>query len=121
MIRYLMCCAAVGFIAILCAAPSSPGAIVFFDDFNKADQALAGTTPNTGSAWAAISGAGTNPLKIVSNAVPMTTSGEDDQYLTDTYVPTTVGNIIHTGLDITVASAQANGDYFAHLGDVSTS
>jgi hypothetical protein len=122
MIRSLMCCAVIGFIAILSATPSTFGGIVFSDNFNKANQPLVTTTPVIGGAWSNVSAPTTNPLSIVSNAVPLSAGGgEDALSLTAGQIPTTPGNVIHTGLDINVSSATATGDYFQHLGDGSTS
>jgi hypothetical protein len=121
MLRSLMCCAVIGFTAILSATPSSFGGTVFLDDFNKSNQPLTGTTPNIGGVWTNVSST-SNPIQIVSNAVVMgAAGGEDALSLTDGIIPTTVGNVIHTGLDINVSSATAAGDYFQHLGDGSTS
>ena len=121
MLRSLMCCAVIGFTAILSATASSFGGTVFLDDFNKSNQPLTGTTPNIGGVWTNVSST-SNPIQIVSNAVVMgAAGGEDALSLTDGIIPTTVGNVIHTGLDINVSSATAAGDYFQHLGDGSTS
>lgn len=122
MYRPLKYCLALLVAAGLANGPSVFGATVFFDDFNKTNQALVTTTPVTGGAWSNVSAPTTNPLQIVSNAVPLSAGGgEDALSLTDGQIPTTPGNVIHTGLDINVSSATAAGDYFQHLGDGSTS
>jgi hypothetical protein len=99
---------------------SSFAAVVFSDNFNKANGPLIGTTPNTGGVWTNVSST-TNPIQIVSNQVAMgSAGGEDALSLTDGEIPNSVGNVIHTALDITVSTATAAGEYFSHLGDGGT-
>jgi hypothetical protein len=100
----------------LVTAPAAFGATVFLDDFNKANTPLLGSTPNVGAAWSLVSST-TNPLAIVSNAVPMTNNGQDLLSLFLAPVPNQTANVIHTSLDINLSAANATGDYFAHLGD----
>jgi hypothetical protein len=104
------------------AASSSPAvaAVIFSDDFNKADQALLGTTPVVGGAWTITGTSVVNPLNITSNAVPMTATGQDAFSLFSTAVPNVAANVITTSLDINLQTA-GTGDYFAHLGDGGTS
>jgi hypothetical protein len=120
MYRPLKYCLALLVAAGLATGPSAFGGTVFLDDFNKVNQPLVGTTPNTSTGnWLNVSSTAT-PLQISSNKLAIGTSGEDAMAFFSDNVPTTVGNVIHTGLDITLSAAQATGDYFQHLGDGTT-
>jgi hypothetical protein len=104
------------------AGSSVFAATIFFDDFTKPDStAVSGSTPNIGGTYTTASGGTTNALTITGGAVPMTTSGQDVLSLFTLPAPQLAGNVVHTSLDINLSAAQATGDYFAHLGDGSTS
>jgi PEP-CTERM motif len=120
MYRPLKYCLALLVAAGLATGPSAFGGTVFLDDFNKANGPLVGTTPNTSTGnWLNVSSTAT-PLQISSNQLAIGTSGEDAMvFFSDNVVPF-VGNVIHTGLDVTLSAAQATGDYFQHLGDGTT-
>jgi hypothetical protein len=108
--------------AALATASSAFGGTVFLDDFNKGTGPvpLVGTTPNTSTGnWLNVSSTAT-PLQINNNKLSIGTSGEDAMAFFSDNVQTFVGNVIHTGMDITLSAAQATGDYFQHLGDGST-
>lgn len=107
------------FCALLAISSSSVFAsiIVFSDDFNKANGALVGTTPNisTGN-WTQTGTATNNPIQISSNAVAMGTTGQDTYAAFSTPLPHQDGTTLHTSMDINVSAAQT-GDYFSHLSD----
>ncbi len=115
----------IGLCAIaLCAAlmgttSTSVAALVFSDDFNKSDQPLVGTTPNVGGVWGLTGTNVTNPEAIVSNAVPLTSSGQDVFAPFTAPVADADGFYLHTSADILVTAIPANttGDYFLHLSD----
>jgi hypothetical protein len=113
-------CALLATAALATASSPARAAVIFSDNFNKADQALLGTTPNVGGTWSITGTSVVNPLAISSNAVPMTTTGQDAFSSFSTAVPNLPANVITTSLDINL-SAAGTGDYFAHLGDGGTS
>lgn len=103
--------------SILSAGSACHAALVFSDDFNSPDGPLLGTVADIGGTWT-ITGASTvNPLQIVSNAVPLTTTGQDGYAAFSAPVPATSGTSIVTTVDLNVSAAQATGDYFLHLSD----
>ncbi len=108
-------CAAV--VAAVCTAPSAIfAALVFQDDFNKANQALLGTNPNVGGTWTITGTSVVNPLTISSNAVPMANTGQDAFSAFNSSVPNAAGMTLRTSMDINL-SAAGTGDYFTHLSD----
>lgn len=113
-----LCAFALG-AALIGAASTSVAALVFSDDFNKSDQPLVGTTPNVGGAWGLTGINVTNPEAIVSNAVPLTSSGQDVFAPFTAPVADADGFYLHTSADILVTAIPANttGDYFLHLSD----
>jgi hypothetical protein len=108
--------------AVLCVVLSAASStlfaavVTFRDDFNKANQALLGTTPNVGGTWAITGTSVVNPLQIAGNAVPMTTTGQDAFSAFAFSVPATAGTSMHTSMDINL-SAVATNDYFSHVSD----
>jgi hypothetical protein len=110
--------AATLFSALLAVSSSGVfGAILFMDDFNKANQALIGTTPNIGGTWAITGTSVVNAIQIVSNQVPLTNNGQDVNAALTSEAPNAGGFALHTSADITVSAAQATGDYFLHVSD----
>jgi hypothetical protein len=106
-------------VAAVCTAPSAVfAALVFQDTFTKADQALLGTTPNIGGNWTITGTSVVNPLAIVSNAVPLNTTGQDAFAPFSAPVPNTAG-AIRTSADINLSAVGSvvTGDYFLHLSD----
>jgi hypothetical protein len=90
--------------------------IVMSDDFNKANQALLGTTPNVGGNWTITGTSTVNALQISGNAVPMANTGQDAFSAFAASIPNGPGAPLHTSMDINL-SAVGTGDYFTHLSD----
>jgi hypothetical protein len=105
-------------VAAVCAAPSAVfAAILFQDDFNKADQALLGTTPNvSGGNWTITGTSTVNPLQISGNQASLNTTGQDAYAAFSNSAPNAAGAPIRTSADINL-SAVGTGDYFLHLSD----
>jgi hypothetical protein len=101
----------------LAASSSSVfAAIIFQDTFNKADQALLGTTPNTGGNWTITGTSVVSPIQISGNQVPLVSTGQDAFAAFAPAVPNAAGFPIRTSADINL-SAVGTGDYFLHLSD----
>jgi hypothetical protein len=103
---------------VFSAAPSTVFAQFFFyDNFNKSDRALVGTTPNIGGAWTITGTDSVNPIQIVGNKVALTTEGQD----ANAALPFTFNHIngwtLYTGMDLNLSAAQAGGDYFSAISD----
>ena len=110
-------------IVSLCAFGSLPASaaltVIYSTDFNSptyANGAIVGQ-----DSWLSSNGAGTNNVTVANSAtdgtVTLTTTGED---VRRQFTPTITGgngSSVFLTAEITVASAQATGDYFIHLGD----
>src|SRR6476659_9504613 len=72
---FLRAAAFLALAAVSCSGVSA--ATIFSDDFNKADQALLGTTPNVGGTWTITGTSVVNPIQIVGNKVALANNGQD--------------------------------------------
>ncbi len=129
----------VAFLSIFAAlfAPSAKAALtlVYSTSFNSptySDGALNTPSPTTDTTtpgqdgWVNTSSGGTgtivNAISVANSAtngtVTLATSGQDIRRL---FTPTSTAGSVYLAATITVASAQATGDYFIHLGDGGTS
>jgi trimeric autotransporter adhesin len=101
---------ALGFGAMLNSAAQA--AIVFADPFTYPNGPLIGQ-----GGWTITGTSVVNPIQVSSNAVPLTTTGQDAFAPLNSSVPHTDGNSIFTCFNLTVSAAQTTGDYFVHLSD----
>ncbi len=92
-------------------------AIVFSDSFNRGDGALAGTSPETGGAWAQTGTTATNPISLSGGLVALTTTGQDVYAALGSPVANTGGTSLYAAVDLRLTAAQATGDYFLHFSD----
>jgi hypothetical protein len=116
--RFLTLCLSL-LVAGLATGSYTFGALLYLDTFTKpVNTALSSSIPDisNGSVYTATSGTGTNDLKIIGTKVALTTNGQDAYAGLAALIPNTPGNVIRTSMDINLSAAQANGDYFAHLG-----
>ena len=102
---------------VFSAAPSTVFAQFFKDNFNKSDQALVGTTPNTGGAWTITGADSVNPIQIVGNKVALTTEGQDANAALPFILNHVTGLKSYTDMDLNLSAAQAGGDYFSAISD----
>lgn len=90
---------------------------IYFQDNFDTNGALLGLNPNVGGTWTITGASVVNPLTVSSNALGITTTGQDAFGALTGAVPATGGNSLFTGIDINLSAAQATGDYFLHLSD----
>lgn len=91
--------------------------INFSDDFNSYTNGnLAGTSQDAvgQGTWKQTSTSATSPVQINNGAVTLGTSGQDIYSPLTTPISLTDGTSFYIGLDVSVTSAQAGGDYFLH-------
>jgi hypothetical protein len=125
--------AAAAFAATYGAQASQAVTILGSANFNSptySDGALAPVTTATDTTtpgqdgWLSTSAGLTNPIAVSNSAtngsVSLATSGQDVRRLFDGGASITGGSVFFEA-DINVATAQAGGDYFIHLGDGGTS
>src|SRR6266496_3841743 len=100
-------------------AVNANATILYSTNFNS--PTYADGNLNGQDSWAAHSSAGTNPIAVANSAtngtVTLATSGEDDHRNWTPGNPAVTSGSVFLSADINVASAQAAGDYFLHLGD----
>ncbi len=111
-------CLPAAILAVLLTASSTGFAstTVLSDDFNKANQALLGTTPNVGGNWTITGSSVVNPLQVSGNQAALTTTGQDAYSAFSASVANAAGSVLHTSMDLNL-SAVLTGDYFSHLSD----
>lgn len=117
-------------VASLGASSASHAAVLYSTDFKAPTYAdgtlvpvaLATDTTTPGQdGWLNSSGGLTNPIQVSdaasSGIVTIGTTGQDVRH---TFAPVTAGSVYLTAA-VNITAAQANGDYFIHLGDGGTS
>ena len=97
-------------IVSLCAISSSRATLLFSDNFDSySNGALVGQGP-----WLQTSTVTTAPVQVTSGQAVLGTTGQDVYAPFASTYSIPVGTTLDIGLDLTVASAQATGDYFLH-------
>ncbi len=97
-------------LALFCALCSSQATVLFSDNFNNYSNAtLVGQGP-----WLQTSTSAATPVQVSSGSVILGTSGQDVYAPLSSAYTIGDGTTFNIGLDLTVASAQAGGDYFLH-------
>lgn len=100
-------------VAAVFIGPVLGHATVLIDEpFTYANGAL---TTVSGGLWSAFSGAGTNPLQVVSGAVPIGTTGEDDLRVTGSTLGS--GESLFASIDVSVSGGNGTS-YFATFATV---
>lgn len=90
---------------------------VFSDNFDGPDAPLIGHNAQLGGNWAQTGSNTSNPIQTTAGAVKLQGIGQDAYAPLSSQVAAAGGFDLKTSLDLNVAAAQADGDYFFHLSD----